>query len=232
MIAVILVEALELFELFLGEDLVEIPYAVDSVVEQCFLSLDDACLGCDDLLFVIAVERFVQSLFGVHLLLAEGFECGIHYNALFVKCSSLFVRDLENGIHEFWAGAFLEVELLVERFAFLEVFARTFRAAIAEISVMEAFAMEFAVVLTMMHSAALAAVARTVVLGTVMIFATAGALIMRGRACGLLGAARCAEAAVCKAEGANGKSERASKDDDACEECLGGSVHYLVSCNK
>ena len=56
-------EALEFFELFLGEDLVEIPYAVDSVVEQCFLSLDDACLGCDDLLFVIAVERFVQSLF-------------------------------------------------------------------------------------------------------------------------------------------------------------------------
>ena len=144
-------EALELFELFLGEDLVEIPYAVDSVVEQCFLSLDDACLGCDDLLFVIAVERFVQSLFGVHLLLAEGFECGIHYNALFVKCSSLFVRDLENGIHEFRARAFLEVKLLVERFAFLEVFARTFRAAIAEISVMEAFAMEFAVVLAMMH---------------------------------------------------------------------------------
>jgi hypothetical protein len=144
----------------------------------------------------------------------------------------LFVRDLENGIHEFRARAFLEVKLLVEMFAFLEVFARTFRAAIAEISVMEAFAMEFAVVLAMMHAAALAAVARTVVLGTVMIFATAGALIMRGRACGLLGAARCAEAAVCKAEGANGKSERASKDDDACEECLGGSVHYLVSCNK
>ena len=232
MIAVILVEALELFELFLGEDLVEVLYTVNSVVEQCFLSLEDACLGGGNLLFVIAVERFVQSLFGIHLLLAEFLECGIHYNALFVKCSSLFVRDLENGIHEFWAGAFLEVELLVEMLAFFEVFARTFRAAIAEISVMEAFAMEFAVVLAMMHSAALAAVARTVVLGTVMIFATAGALIMRGRACGLLGAARGTEAAVCKAEGANGKSERASKDDDACEECLGGSVHYLVSCNK
>ena len=225
-------EALEFFELFLGEDLVEVLYTINSVVEQCFLSLEDTCFGCDDLLFVIAIERFVQSLFGVFFLLAENFECGIHYNALFVKCSSLFVRDLENGIHEFRARAFLEVKLLVERFAFLEVFARTFRAAIAEISVMEAFAMEFVVVFAVMHSAALAAVARTVVLGTVMIFATAGALIMRGRACGLLGAARCAEAAVCKAEGANGKSERASKDDDACEECLGGSVHYLVSCNK
>ena len=225
-------EALEFFQLFLGEDLVEIPYAVDSVVEQCFLSLDDACLGCDDLLFIIAVERFVQSLFCIFLLLAEGFECRVHYNALLVEGGFLFVRDLENGIHEFRARAFLEVKLLVEMFAFLEVFARTFWAAIAEISVMEAFAMEFAVVLAMMHAAALAAVARTVVLGTVMIFATAGALIMRGRACGLLGAARCAEAAVCKAEGANGKSERASKDDDACEECLGGSVHYLVSCNK
>ena len=174
----------------------------------------------------------MQSLFCIFLLLAEGFECRVHYNALLVEGGFLFVRDLENGIHEFRARAFLEVKLLVERFAFLEVFARTFRAAIAEVLAVEAFAMEFAVVLAMMHSAALAAVARTVVLGTVMIFATAGALIMRGRACGLLGAARCAEAAVCKAEGANGKSERASKDDDACEECLGGSVHYLVSCNK
>ena len=84
----------------------------------------------------------------------------------------------------------------------------------------------------MMHSAALAAVARTVVLGAVVIFTTAGALLMRRRACGLLGTARGAEAAVCKAEGANGKSERASENDDACEECLGGCVHYLVSCNK
>ena len=225
-------EALKLFELFLGEDLVEVLYTINSVVEQCFLSLEDTCFGCDDLLFVIAIERFVQSLFGVFFLLAENFECGIHYNALFVKCSSLFVRDLENGIHEFRVRAFFEVEFLVEMFAFLEVVARTFWAAFAEVLVVETFTMEFAVVFAVMHSAALAAVARTVVLGTVMIFATAGALIMRGRACGLLGAARGAEAAVCKAEGANGKSERASKDDDACEECLGGSVHYLVSCNK
>ena len=58
-------------------------------------------------------------------------------------------------------------ELLVEMLAFFEVFARTFRAAIAEVLAVEAFAMEFAVVLAMMHSAALAAVARTVVLGTV-----------------------------------------------------------------
>ena len=232
MIAVILVEALELFELFLGEDLVEVLYAVNSVVEQCFLSLEDACLGCSNLLFVIAVESFVQSFFSILLLLAEFLKRGIHYDALLVEGGSLFVRDLENGIHEFRTRAFLEVELLVEMLAFFEVFARTFRAVIAEVLAVEAFAMEFAVVLAMMHSAALAAVARTVVLGTVMIFATAGALIMRGRACGLLGTARCAEAAVCKAEGANGKSERASKDDDACEECLGGSVHYLVSCNK
>lgn len=225
-------EALEFFELFLSEDLVEILYTVDSVVEQCFLSLENASLGCDDLLFVIAVECFVQCFFGVLLLLAEFLERGIHYDALLVECGSLFVRDLENGIHEFWTRAFFEAELLVERFAFLEVFARTFRAAITEVLAVEAFAMEFAVVLAMMHSAALAAVARTVVLGAVMIFATTGALLMRWRACGLLGAARGAKAAVCKAEGANGKSERASKDDDACEECLGGSVHYLVSCNK
>ena len=233
MVAVILMEALEFFELFLGEDLVEIPYAVDSVVEQCFLSLDDACLGCDDLLFVIAVERFVQSLFGVHLLLAKGFECRVHYNALLVEGGSLFVRDLENGIHEFWAGAFLEVELLVEMLAFLEVFARTFRAAIAEVLAVEAFAMEFAVVLAMMHSAALAAVAGAVVLVAIaVVFAAAGALVMRWNACGLPGAARCAKASVCKAEGSNGKSERASKNDDACEESFCGCVHYLVSCNK
>lgn len=232
MVAVILVEALELFELFLGKDLVEILYAINSVVEQCFLSLEDACLSCGNLLFVIAVERFVQSLFCIFLLLAEGFECRVHYNALLVEGGSLFVRDLENGIHEFWAGAFLEVELLVEMLAFFEVFARTFRAAIAKISVMEAFSMEFTVVLAVMHAAALAAVAGAVVLVAVMVFATAGALLMRRRACGLPGAARCAEAAVCKAEGSNGKSERASKNDDACEESFCGCVHYLVSCNK
>ena len=233
MVAVILVEALKLFELFLGEDLVEVLYTINSVVEQCFLSLEDTCFGCDDLLFVIAIERFVQSLFGVFFLLAENFECGIHYNALFVKCSSLFVRDLENGIHEFRARAFFEVKLLVERFAFLEVFARTFRAAIAEISVMEAFSMEFSVVLAVMHSAALAAVAGAVVLVAIaVVFAAAGALVMRWNACGLPGAARCAKASVCKAEGSNGKSERASKNDDACEESFCGCVHYLVSCNK
>ena len=228
----ILVEALEFFELFLGEDLVEVLYSVNSVVKQCFLSLEDACLGGGNLLFVIAVERFVQSLFCIFLLLAEFLECGIRLQAERFECGLLFVRDLENGIHEFRTRAFLEVKLLVEWFAFLEVFARTFRAAIAEVLAVEAFAMEFAVVLAMMHSAALAAVARTVVLGAVVIFTTAGALLMRRRACGLLGTARGAEAAVCKAEGSNGKSERASKDDDACEECLGGCVHYLVSCNK
>ena len=164
MIAVILVEALEFFELFLGKDLVEILYAINSVVEQCFLSLENACLSCGNLLFVIAVECFVQSLFGVHLLLAEFLECGICLQAERFECGLLFVRDLENGIHEFWAGAFLEVELLVEMLAFFEVFARTFRAAIAEVLAVEAFAMEFAVVLAMMHSAALAAVAGAVVL--------------------------------------------------------------------
>jgi hypothetical protein len=142
------------------------------------------------------------------------------------------VRDLENGIHEFRTRAFLEVELLVEMLGILEVFARTFRAAIAEVFVMEAFTMEFAVMLAMMHTATLAAVARAVVLGTVMVFAATGALFMRWRAGGLLGAACSAEAAVCKAEGANGKSERASEYNQACEEGLGGSVHYLVSCNK
>lgn len=229
---VILVEALELFELFLGEDLVEVLYAVNSVVEQCFLSLEYACLGSSNLLFVIAVECFVQSLFSILLLLAEFLKCGIHYDALLIECCSLFVRDLENGIHEFRTRAFLEVELLVEIFAFLEVFVRTFRAAIAEVFVMEAFTMEFAVVLAMMHTATLAAVARAVVLGTVMVFAATGALFMRWRAGGLLGTACSAEAAVCKAEGANGKSERASEYNQACEEGLGGSVHYLVSCNK
>lgn len=228
----ILVEALELFELFLGEDLVEVLYAVNSVVEQCFLSLEDACLGGGNLLFVIAVKSFVQRFFGVHLLLAKGFECRVHYDALLVEGGSLFVRDLENRIHEFWAGAFLEVELLVEMLAFLEMFARTFRAAIAEISVMEAFSMEFTVVLAVMHSTALAAVARAVVFGAVMVFAATGALFMRWRAGGLLGAACSAEASVCKAEGSNGKSERASENDEACEEGLGGCVHYLVSCNK
>ena len=232
MIAVILVEALELFELFLGEDLVEVLYAVNSVDEQCFLSLEYACLGSRNLLFIIAVECFVQSLFSILLLLAEFLKRGIHYDALLVEGGSLFVRDLENGIHEFRARAFLEVKLLVERFAFLEVFARTFRAAIAEVLAVEAFAMEFAVMLAMIHTATLAAVARAVVLGTVMVFAATGALLMRRRACGLLGAARNAEAAVCKAEGANGKSERASEYNQACEEGLGGSVHYLVSCNK
>ena len=77
MIAVILVEALEFFELFLGEDLVEVLYSVNSVVKQCFLSLEDACLGGCNFLFVIAVECFVQRFFGVHLLLAEFLECGI-----------------------------------------------------------------------------------------------------------------------------------------------------------
>ena len=120
MIAVILVEALELFELFLGEDLVEVLY-------------EDACLGGCNLLFVIAVECFVQRFFGVHLLLAEFLECGIRLQAERFECGLLFVRDLENGIHEFRTRAFLEVKLLVERFAFLEVFARTFRAAIAEV---------------------------------------------------------------------------------------------------
>ena len=233
MVAVILVEALEFFELFLGKDLVEILYAINSVVEQCFLSLENACLSCGNLLFVIAVERFVQSLFCIFLLLAEGFECRVHYNALLVEGGSLFVRDLENGIHEFWAGAFLEVELLVEMLAFFEVFARTFRAAITKISVMEAFSMEFTVVLAVMHAAALAAVAGTVVLVAIaVVFAAAGALVMRWNACGLPGAARCAKASVCKAEGSNGKSERASKNDDACEESFCGCVHYLVSCNK
>ncbi len=229
----ILVEALEFFELFLGKDLVEILYAINSVVEQCFLSLENACLGCGNLLFIIAVERFVQRLFRIFLLLAEGFECRVHYDALLVEGGSLFVRDLEDGIHEFWTGAFLEVELLVEMLAFFEVFARTFRAAIAEISVMEAFSMEFTVVLAVMHAAALAAVADAVVLVAIaVVFAAAGALVMRWSACGLPGAARCAEASVCKAEGSNGKSERASKNDDACEESFCGCVHYLVSCNK
>jgi len=229
---VILVEALEFFELFLGEDLVEVLYTVNSVVEQCFLSFENASLGCCNLLFIVAVECFVQSFFGVHLLLAKFLERGIHYDALLVKCGSLFVCDLENGIHEFWAGAFLEVELLVETLAILEVVARTFRATVAEVLAVETFAMEFTVVLAVMHASTLAAVARTIVLVTVMILTTAGALLMRWRACGLLGAACCAKATVCKAEGANGKSERASKNDDACEESLGGSVHYLVSCNK
>lgn len=232
MIAVILVEALELFELFLGEDLVEVLYSVNSVVEQCFLSFENACLGCSNLLFVIAVECFVQSLFSILLLFAEFLERGIRLQAERFECGLLFVCDLENGIHEFRTRAFLEVKLLVERFTFLEVFARTFRVAIAEVLAVEAFAMEFAMVFAVMHAAALAAVARTVVLGAVVILTTAGALLMRRRACGLLGAARSAEAAVCKAEGANGKSERASENDDACEECLGGCVHYLVSCNK
>lgn len=225
-------EALELFELFLGEDLVEVLYAVNSVVEQCFLSLEDASLGGGNLLFVIAVECFVQSLFCVHLLLAKGFECRVHFMTLLFEGCLLFMRHLENGIHEFWTGAFLEVELLVETPAILEMFARTFRAAVAEVLAVEVFAVEFTVVLAMILAAALAAVARAVVFGAVMVFATAGALLMRWRACGLLGTARGAEAAVCKAEGSNGKSERASKNDDACEESFCGCVHYLVSCNK
>jgi len=219
-------EALELFELFLGEDLVEVLYAVNSVVEQCFLSLEDACLGGGNLLFVIAVECFMQSFFCVLLLLAKGFECRVHFMTLLFEGCLLFMRHLEHGIHEF--GSFLEVKLLVEMFAFLEMFARTIVAAVAEVLVVETFAVEFTVVL----AAALAAVARAVVFGAVMVFATAGALLMRWRACGLLGTARGAEAAVCKAEGSNGKSERASKDDDACEESFCGCVHYLVSCNK
>jgi len=68
------VEALELFQLFFAENLVEILHSVDSVVEECFLSLEDASLGCCDLLFVIVVKRVVQSLFGVFLLFAEFLE--------------------------------------------------------------------------------------------------------------------------------------------------------------
>jgi hypothetical protein len=90
----------------------------------------------------------------------------------------------------------------------------------------------FAVVLAMILDAALAAVARAVVFGAVMVFATAGALLMRWRACGLLGTARGAKAAVCKAEGSNGKSEGASENNEACDKCFCGCVHYFVSCNK
>jgi len=131
------------------------------------------------------------------------------------------MRDLEYGIHEFRTRAFLEVELLVETLAVLEVVA-------------EVLVVKVAVVLTVVHSAALAAVACAIVLVAVVVFAAAGAihvsvsaaiaiaipaaivLIMRRRANGLLGAAGGAEAAFCKAEGANGEPERASENDYAC----------------
>ena len=223
----ILVEALELFELFLSEDLVEILYTFDSVVEQCFLGFENFDLGCGNLLFVIAVERIVQSFFGILLLLAEVFKCRVHFMTLLFEGCLLFMRHLEHGVHEF--GTFLEVKLLVETLAILEVVARTIVAAVAEVLVVETFA----VVLAMILAAALAAVAIAVVLITIaMVFTTAGALLMRWRACGLLGTARGAKAAVCKAEGSNGKSEGASENNEACDKCFCGCVHYFVSCNK
>ena len=93
---VILLEVLEFFKLFLGENFIEFLHAVNSVVEQRFLCLENFCLGCGNFLVIVAVECFVQGSLGIFLLLAEFLERGIRSYAKLFKGGFLFVCDLED----------------------------------------------------------------------------------------------------------------------------------------
>lgn len=154
---------LELFPLFLGENLVQALDAIDSVVEQCFLSLENVFLGGCDFGIVIIVEGIAERFLGVLLLLAKNLERRIHHTALLFQCGFLLVGDLQNRIHE--CGALFWIELLVERLSVLErlaffkllVVLEVIEARIARRFATEMFAMEarpiaeFAMTLAAVH---------------------------------------------------------------------------------
>ena len=211
---------LELFQLFFGENLVEVLYALDSVVEQTFLSLEDICLGCCDFLVVIAVEGFAESLFCFLLLFAKFLECRIHHAALLFQSGLLFRSYLQYGVHEGFAFLKVEflIELLVEMLAFEVRIARWFAAEVVAF-VVRAFAKFF----TMAHAMWAFAVraARGFLFATVCFFLAAvhvllAAITRLEFANSVFGT--CREAGVVECECSNEEAERASENNQACDE--------------
>ena len=104
----------EFFQLFFGENFVECFDALNSVVEQSFLSFENICFGCCDFLVVVSVKCFAEGFFSFLLLFAKILERRIHHAALLFQSGLLFRSNLQHGIHE--GFAFFEVEFLIELF--------------------------------------------------------------------------------------------------------------------
>ena len=104
-----LVECVELFKLFGGQDSGKGLHPVDAVLKQSLVGFKNLSLGGIDCLLVAAFKRCTERLFGFVLLLAEFPENGITFSAASFNSGLLFRRYLQQGIHGFRVHRSFEV---------------------------------------------------------------------------------------------------------------------------
>ncbi len=114
-----LVECVELFKLFGGQDSGKGLHPVDAVLKQSLVGFENQSLGGVDVCIISAFKGGAQGLFGFVLLLAEFPENGITFSAASFNSGLLFRRYLQQGIHgsgvhaplEFGTMAFVDVAM-------------------------------------------------------------------------------------------------------------------------